>query len=210
MNVYTYYQPLAGFGKQVELINLWKKSWAQNGWKPVVIGSDQAQRDWKEFKRVLSAAEKLPTKNPRTYENNCYLRHLAMKNAGGGLMTDYDVMNYGFVPGDVPVKPCKDMLFLDPSKVPCALYGHSDAYAEICDKFVAASTGEFPIDAGHTSDMLIIMAGIYGEVKPVVVEFGAPGWEDAKLVHFSTSRVGSIAKARRDEKASLIKHWRPV
>ena len=95
MKIHCFYHPL---GNQDHLvIELWRQSWQDHGWDPVILGIDEAQKH-PRFEQFKSAVLKLPTINGRDYETMCYLRWLAMAMQGPGWFTDYDVMNYGFKP----------------------------------------------------------------------------------------------------------------
>ena len=52
------------------------------------------------FREFDERTKLLPTVNPGDYELACYRRWLAVARAGGGFMSDYDVVNYGFKPTD--------------------------------------------------------------------------------------------------------------
>jgi len=43
MNIYTYYEDI-GFRNQLELIELWKQSWLNNGFEPIVLSREDAKR----------------------------------------------------------------------------------------------------------------------------------------------------------------------
>lgn len=58
-----------------------------------------------EYKRKFW---ELPTEYGHDYEAACFLRWVAMAVWGGGMMVDYDVINYGFA----PQLPHKDKMFL--------------------------------------------------------------------------------------------------
>ena len=43
MKIYTYYEDV-GFRSQLELIELWKQSWSNNGFEPIVLSREDAKR----------------------------------------------------------------------------------------------------------------------------------------------------------------------
>lgn len=113
MRVYTYYTPIGLYDRdsQERLIDIWARSWSKAGWEPIVLNEGDAMLSphYDEFRK---AVWKLPTEYGHEYETTCFLRWLAMSaqetGGGGGTMTDYDVINYGFP----PIAPIKDeMLF---------------------------------------------------------------------------------------------------
>lgn len=100
MNVYTYYMPVPGLWPdetQRALIEVWKRSWAKQGWNPVVLCEADAARHprYAEFKKKFW---ELPTIYGHDYCGACFMRWVATAVWGGGMMVDYDVMNYGFAP----------------------------------------------------------------------------------------------------------------
>ncbi len=109
MKIYTFYNPIPGFKTENELglIELWKTSWSQHGYEPIVIGDAEAKAN-PRFNEFDSRLSKLPTINGYAYEGACYRRWLAMEHVAGGpcLMSDYDVMCYG----DLGLNPSPDKL----------------------------------------------------------------------------------------------------
>lgn len=80
------------------MLALWHRSWSMHGWKPIVLGMEDA-RAHPDFLNVLCHVDRLPTINPKQYTVNDFLRWLAMDQLeGGGLHVDSDVINYGFTP----------------------------------------------------------------------------------------------------------------
>lgn len=99
-DVYTYYERVPNLwpeDTQLALIELWKKSWAKHGWNPVVLNESAAapHKFFKEYKERVGA---LPTAFGYEYTVACFMRWLAVGVKGGGMMVDYDVINYGFGP----------------------------------------------------------------------------------------------------------------
>jgi hypothetical protein len=160
-HVYTYYEPIDKIDRdnQEDLIKICAKSWKQNGWEFIVLNYEKA----KEHKFYLTYSEiikKLPSINPHSYDYHCYMRWLAMSQIGGGLMIDYDVVNTNFKYED-------SMLLIDNKKltvlqdhVPCAVYGSSEQYLAICQKFCELIYNPKCIieinNQPHTSDMIMI------------------------------------------------------
>jgi hypothetical protein len=101
-NIYTYFDDIYVvrlFGllgqDELDMLELWKKSWSAYGWNPVILDMSVAKRHprFEEYKKILST---FPTVNPKNTELACYYRWIAMEVVGGGFMSDIDVMNYGF------------------------------------------------------------------------------------------------------------------
>jgi hypothetical protein len=191
--VYTFYQPVSRISQQGELIALWKVSWKRWGWEPTVLSMLQAVRHegWKDF---LAAIKRLPTVNIGVpgYETACYARHFAMAHIPeGGLLTDYDVMNYGVKWADVPPTPDELSLF-ERYRVPCMCLGTQAAYAKFVDVIMNYQpTREDAVGSRpHVSDMFIAQRTKLPVLEePKCVEYTHDGWKGASLVHWATGAV---------------------
>lgn len=155
MKVYTFYENIDFINKnsnQEELINLWKESWINNGWDPIVLTIDDVLMTDEEHNLI----SKIPTVNNIDYEIACYIRWRAMYRVGGGWMSDYDVVNNGFTPNDA--KKYESMSILQ-GHVPCLVYGSSNNYNDIFNIFCKRGKDYYIEINGnkHTSDMIIIM-----------------------------------------------------
>ena len=109
MNTISYYQliPNLPFSKQSEeLIPLYKQSWQNHGWTPIILNEEYSKRNELFHKLDLDNpdANFYQTINPLMWEyhRSCYCRLLAycqyVRENGATLYSDYDVMNYGFTP----------------------------------------------------------------------------------------------------------------
>lgn len=109
MNVYCYYEETA-IPFQTDLINLWKESWKQAGFEPVVLDKKTAEtslfyEDYLNFVQTTHLEirnEELPYSK---YHLACHLKLLAFfeasKNSGPALFCDYDVINFSFKETDL-------------------------------------------------------------------------------------------------------------
>ena len=98
MKVYTFYgQKESHHFPSEDLVEYWYESWKQAGWHPQVLGSVDIQRT-KFTNLFMERVRELPTVNSNMFELWCYSRWLALQQAGGGVMSDYDVINYGLPP----------------------------------------------------------------------------------------------------------------
>lgn len=209
MIVYGYHAPVPGLPDQGKLIDLWSKTWAQQGFTPIILSEGDAQKNplYPAFKAHILD---LPTTNPKTYEMACYLRHLAMQVIGGGLLTDMDVM-----PRKVEtvraLKPDLNLpTILEPTRVPCAVFGSADAYGVIALQIMQV----LPVaETKHISDMTILRSTLT-PTRDICLEFGCTGsnkpddfghgWEKADLIHFSTHSMRRAGFS--GNKAEIIPH----
>lgn len=190
MNVYTYYEEF-GWPERRELLNLWRESWYRNGWSPVVLTRKDVEITPGLLSLLKSRVESYPTANDRNYELACYIRHLAMANVGGGLMTDFDVLNYGFKQSDSVGR----LGFLDNKYCPGAIIGPASFYLKICLVLASWDPGNCEEWKGklHLSDMVILRKcepmGLFGPPHGICCTVPDQGWQHAPLVHFPTGVV---------------------
>lgn len=208
MNVYTYYD---NFKRREEpLIDLWREAWSKHGWNPVVLSPESAERH-PRYSEFVKAVSRLPTVNNPKYELACYVRHLAMSVIGGGLLTDYDVMCYGFTPQAMVAIESryaeKDFICtLHPRGVPCAIFGRQPGYEWFCSRMMSWPPGQHRIVQGrpHMSDMSFCRLLKLRE-EAVCIGYLAEGWETATLVHFPNS----LWKGKEAGKPQIIRAVRP-
>jgi hypothetical protein len=203
MKVFTYYMPVPGLWSDVSqrgLIDVWARSWTKQGWEPVVLTEDDARKhpNFSYYKEKFWA---LPTGYGHDYEGACFMRWLAVAQAGGGMMVDYDVINYGFLPYDQP--PEEMSVFADPTPERIfmgAVAGQSQYFQEMADIFALWGPDQYDIntaleaeDKRHCSDlaMLIRMFDTKTYPKPDWLKrrdgcalFDHPSWNTSKLVHY--------------------------
>lgn len=209
--VYTYYDPTPGFDLEEakQLMALWRDNWRANGWDPRVISiaDAKAHARYQEFTDALS---RLPTINGHGYEDTCYRRWIALAALGGGWLTDYDVMNYGFGPLALP-DIFTVLSRVDYWRVPCVAGGTHAALERVVDAIIKykpdgrdgmvrvnseywawayaePAQGEF---RPHCSDQTIF-SRLEKETSGVVVsdeicwEAYRGMWAAAKMVHYPT------------------------
>lgn len=110
MNVISYFNLISDLklsSESQELIDVWKKSWQKYGWNPIVLNESYAKKNPLLDKLDLNNpnANFYRTIHPRMwkYHRSCYYRLLAycqyVRENGVILYADYDVINYGFLPG---------------------------------------------------------------------------------------------------------------
>ena len=183
MKIFTFLGPVSGKSRRAELAlaELWTNSWRANGWDPVILTPDSISRD-AESCRLLNKFSRLPSRNKQNLDTWCYARWLAVAQHGGGFMCDYDVINYGFPP------TASGPLTIHSGIVPCLVSGETSEFLRAVAWFDALPMPKWRLwgRGSHISDMLIVSQR-RGECMQNLdcVEFGAPGWEDARAVHFS-------------------------
>lgn len=203
MNVYTYYRPTPDCPRyvpesQLALIELWKRSWKNRGWNPIVLGDDDAKKH-PEFDRFFEKVSQLPVHRWSTWRAAGLLQWVAVAAAGGGMVTDYDVLNYGFFPESVPVSD-KMLMFCDepPGWFTGATFGSLEHYEKMISLLLgwkvterdAVQHGEYK--GTPCCGILSMLSQVYKtldwfKVVPGCAHYSYPGWEKSPMVHYISS-----------------------
>ena len=155
--VHTYYEPVPDIdqGIQQNEIAVWRDSWERWGWECKVLGRADVVITPDELARL----QRLPSVNPPGYDLACYLRWFAMRALGGGLMSDYDVVNVGMRPGDTGAFFEKASIqVLCHGGVPCVVETVGHGAADWCDYMLGYEPTEADTFEGraHVSDQTIM------------------------------------------------------
>jgi hypothetical protein len=184
MKVFCFLGPVHGKSRSEELalVEMWGASWSAQGWSPVVLTPDSLHRDV-ETKRLLKKFSRLPSRNKRKLDMWCYARWLAVAQQGGGFMSDYDVMNYGFAPREAGALTCYSGV------VPCLVSGTKEEFHRAVrwfDELEAEPLWRFWRSARHISDMLVVR-NRQSELRlsHECINYAETGWETAPAVHYS-------------------------
>lgn len=179
--VHTYFNPVPKMdvGTEHQLITLWQKSWRASEFLPVVLTHQMADahplRD-----AYVDVVSRFPSVNPPGYDLACWMRWLALAQAGGGLMTDYDVIARAFSPEFLALP--SDVTVLDRGGVPCAVHTTPEGAQQIVLDVIAR---DHKHDGKHYSDMFFFQAQGYDKAPSLTAPYGAPDWQTAPAVHFS-------------------------
>jgi hypothetical protein len=104
MKVYAFYQsiPTADQPEEFACANWWKTSWAANGWDPVMLNRSHAQGSTlynkMQQKLARSGIGQQWLQSTIAWFHARFSRWCALHAAGGGWMSDYDVLNIGLTP----------------------------------------------------------------------------------------------------------------
>ena len=177
MKVLTYYSPCAGLPPQGGVLERWVNSWAKAGYDPVVLNRSHAEQH-PRYSELLQVFKAYPTINPAEYELACYLRWLALDAVGGGLMSDYDVMNVSLFPADIAKT---DVLFYERRRVPCLVQTSEAGSKKLVEHLVHTKP---PAGLHHWSDMVSLMKSDWLAVDHCT-EIGDAGWDVSKTIHFA-------------------------
>ena len=146
MKIYTYYEQI-GFEFQDQLIELWKQSWSKQGFDPVVLDINHAQKHpyYETFCENMRIIYGMLTGQPLSlYGLSCFTRWMAYATQNkqyndsapedGEIfyVSDYDVMNTGKW---TPTQHVSSQLQLLDDACPCLSTGTSKQYETLCYAF---------------------------------------------------------------------------
>lgn len=159
MKIYTYYQNI-NHPSQQELIDLWKISWSRKGYKPIVLGPEDAKKH-SYFETLNTDIRKIYTeitnKQISNYGMSCWFRWLAYSTQTEEkfYVSDYDVINVNF-----PIAEPIDKLHLMDNACPFLASGTSKQFENLSKAFVEVSNQRIEIlkhQASHYHDQEFFM-----------------------------------------------------
>ena len=154
MKIYTYYQNI-NHDKQPELIDLWKISWSNHGYEPIVLNLQDAKRHSyfdtlnTEMRKIF---KEITNKEISDYGMSCWFRWLAYATQEDEkfYVSDYDAINVNF-----PITEPSNQLHLMDAHVPCFASGTPKQFENLCKAFVEVSNERIEIlkqQANHYHD----------------------------------------------------------
>lgn len=201
MNIFTYFEPVPGMDieSQTKVISLWRKNWGSQGWRAFVINERHARSHplYREFRSVVM---EFPSINPKGYDYHCFLRWLAFSQCCNGdraVMSDYDVMSYGFEPSVTE----DSRLQLYQGHVPALVMGYRKSVDDLLKLFMDYKIVPTDTEGGrpHLSDMHILQRLLSSHPKRFNVDLKAccyqeDGWQTLPAVHFSNCSMAAHGK----------------
>ena len=154
--VYTFY-PKGLDARDALVASVWKKSWKEAGWKPVVLDERHAALH-PRYAQLRTAYVGIPSDKVSAEEKtSSYMRHLALAAVGGGWLTEPDVFNV-----NLPPPPRCDWLPNDGEFtvhdlfIPGLVSGDAKAYESVADAFAKAPAADVAHATGqtHLSDVV--------------------------------------------------------
>jgi len=125
--IYAYYESLQEKNQAVEFskANLWKETWTRAGWNPVMLNQSHAQISPKRIKITRKLMSIYPLLNKEKNESQGMIqvrfnRLCALHAAGGGWISDYDVLNFDFTPSIATEYECNS--FVIAGKPACVMF----------------------------------------------------------------------------------------
>lgn len=202
MKIQTYFAPCNGMNprEQSTLLDIWRRAWKSAGWEPVIL----TQRDAKVHPDYVALTEKFrafPTVNNPDYELACWHRWLAMAIVGG-VMSDYDVLPFGFTPEMLPLNdsPLASIL-MDNNPCPCIVHGTAQQFDNSIRMMADYKAGAHDVahgDRPHVSDQSAVQ-GMSENFRPHIynmcLEYRSREWKSSPLVHYCHGATAGFDRA---------------
>lgn len=139
MKIYTYYEDIK-FRNQEKLIDVWERSWRNQGFDPIVLSRSDAEKNnlFQEFEiKMQELHTEIMGKPVMGYGMSCYYRWLAY----GGLaddeafyVSDYDIINRSWSARE-PI----NRLHLMDADCPCLASGTAKQMQRLCKLFLSVT-----------------------------------------------------------------------
>lgn len=146
MKVYAYYQNIAQSkqGEEFACANWWKTSWTNQGWEPVMLNRSHALGSPlynKLQQKLMSNSMGLHPEllNRFDWMVARFIRWCALYAAGGGWMTDYDVVNKRFTPEIAKAYESHGTIHINGDEPAYIFYATKEHCANAIKKFVQES-----------------------------------------------------------------------
>jgi len=154
MKIYTYYQDV-GFSQESELnlIKIWKQSWSNQGYEPVVLTQSNVENHhfYNEFcYKINNIHEQIMSKSIGKYGLACFVRWLAyanLKEQERFYVSDYDVINKNYP----VIHPVNQLHFMD-GHCPCIASGNSKLFMKLCKMFIKVSQSNISFIRSHIKE----------------------------------------------------------
>lgn len=210
MNVFSYYHDVSYSKYPRELISRWESSWKSFGFDPIILQESDARKHhlFDEYDELVKT---IPTMNDPGWERHCWLRWLSYELASPGMFTDWDVINFGFTPDEIKENEW-NLTGMDQTGT-AALYGSKLALRAFVSIIPFAIQMAYKVDGvRHVEDMHLMTSPLLNglrSVHPVGWVYGEPGYLQAKLIHFSNSKIPiEFRENNRWKLVDAVSQWR--
>jgi hypothetical protein len=214
MNVYCYFVPVKGINEANEkaLIDLWRENWLSQGFNPIVLNEDTAKLSpiHKEYGAIV---DRFPTVNAKGYDYAVWMRLLALSQVKDdlALFTDYDLFNYGWQMNGAQ----RGKINLYSWNVTCCIVVDPRIMESVCREIMQITpdprhrhngTPNFE-DMHWLGDVMHQRTDIFNVLPSEVVEYGDPGWETSKLVHYCNKMMMPKKLIPRHPHIKNLRSW---
>lgn len=170
-NIYAYYESLQEFPQNEEFAcsNVWKTSWEKQGWNCVMLNGSHAKNSNFYFKLAKKLVELSGTLGPNAHYSKIsarYRRWCALHAAGGGWMSDYDVVNVRFTAEEADKKEAGATILCVAEEPAYLFFATQQHCAAALAKFIAE-----PLDengAARNESSILNLPSSLDEIVPLV------------------------------------------
>ena len=147
---------------QDRILKLWKDSFDRFGFETKILTEEDSMRH-PRYAELLELVRHFPSICQRDYENCCWLRWLAYEQNAPAIFTDWDVINFGLRPEDIPIQDMVSLHITNNPPVihdtafgnPGVVYATAIGIADFISHFPEAPKFALPIQNRlHTSHMV--------------------------------------------------------
>jgi len=141
--IYSYYESIPTRRQEEEFsrANAWKESWTKHGWEPIMLNNSHAKGSplfQKLVAKMLRVAPELSAADQNNFQRIIirFVKWCALHAAGGGWMSEYDVINFGFTKSDAENFEKKSLVLIGDKKS-FLFYANADMCRSCISTFIA-------------------------------------------------------------------------
>lgn len=141
--IYSYYESIPTRRQEEEFsrANAWKESWTKHGWEPVMLNNSHAKGSplfQKLVAKMLRVAPELSAADQNNFQRIIirFVKWCALHAAGGGWMSEYDVINSGFTKSDAENFEKKSLVLIGDKKS-FLVYANADMCRSCISTFIS-------------------------------------------------------------------------
>lgn len=141
--IYSYYESIPTRRQDEEFgrANAWKASWEAHGWEPIMLNNSHAKGSplfQKLVAKMLRVAPELSAADQNNFQRIIirFVKWCALHAAGGGWMSEYDVVNSGFTKSDAENFEKKSLVLIGDKKA-FLVYVNEDMCRSCITKFIS-------------------------------------------------------------------------
>jgi hypothetical protein len=230
MLIHTHFEVTQQFPSQdvIKLVNLWKKSWENNGWTIIVTGDDFIKSRLNDrARRFCERVESFPSANAPGFDRAAFRRWLAgwfvSQDVGQICSTEPDLINYSFT--EDSFKELKldhsNLNVADTDDCPVFFFTDSDRLGKFIDMVANHELKKEDEHQGkpHLSDQDFLRRYCskeewYHSFAEVAASMMKTGWKEKSLVHYGNPFLYEYGFIKQDglslPKEYIIQNLRPV
>jgi hypothetical protein len=147
--IYSYYESLQARNQaeEFECANIWKATWEAAGWNTVMLNTSHAKISplyQKLMGKLLTFSAALPSELQNIFPEIQvkFSRWCALHAAGGGWMSDYDVVNKSFTCADADEIEKTNSIYIFNREKCCLFYANSDLAMGSVMRFISEDLHE--------------------------------------------------------------------